>query len=100
MHTSEVLAVLELLFFFKQKTAYDVLAWLEFRRVLFPSSAAATARTPSSSSPRRRWPTPPPRPAGWSAPPSRRSPRTARPARRSEERRVGKECRSRWSADH
>src|SRR3712207_9542150 len=26
-------------FFFKQKTAYEILAWLEFRRVLFRSGA-------------------------------------------------------------
>jgi len=25
-------------FFFKQKTAYEILAWLEFRRVLFRSA--------------------------------------------------------------
>ena len=27
------------IFFFKQKTAYEILAWLEFRRVLFRSKA-------------------------------------------------------------
>src|SRR5207248_3886088 len=31
---------------------------------------------------------------------ARRSPRRGHVARRSEERRVGKECRSRWSTDH
>ena len=30
-------------FFFKQKTAYEILAWLEFRRVLFRSTPASFA---------------------------------------------------------
>src|SRR5690348_17865730 len=35
-----------------------------------------------------------------SSPPTTSSSARRLPARRSEERRVGKECRSRWSADH
>jgi len=35
-------------FFFKQKTAYEILAWLEFRRVLFRSTAGhSRPRRPS-----------------------------------------------------
>ena len=32
-------------FFFKQKTAYEILAWLEFRRVLFRSIVLSTSRS-------------------------------------------------------
>src|SRR5207248_8780474 len=73
-------------FFFKQKTAYEIVRRLEFRRVLFRSSpswctpmstnapnAATLVTTPSSTMPGER---------------------------RSEERRVGKECRSGWWPDH
>ena len=34
-------------FFFKQKTAYEILAWLEFRRVLFRSHKASYLASPS-----------------------------------------------------
>src|SRR6516162_1322295 len=36
-------------FFFKQKTAYDVTRWLEFRRVLFRSGLAAKLRSQHSA---------------------------------------------------
>src|SRR3712207_9220779 len=36
----------ERVFVFKQKTAYEVLAWLEFRRVLFPISHRASLPAP------------------------------------------------------
>src|SRR6266496_3405506 len=70
------------LFFFKQKTAYEFSTRLEFRRVLFRSPSPSSGETPRD-----------PRPAE-----SRRS--RLRSAPRSEERRVGKECRSRWSPNH
>src|SRR6266508_5503287 len=70
--------------FFKQKTAYEMATGLEFRRVLFRSPGPRDRR----SAPRGR------RPGG--------SFRAGRPgwSGRSEERRVGKECRSRWSTYH
>src|SRR3712207_8904209 len=92
-------------FFFKQKTAYEILAWLEFRRVLFRSKArvAEVAEVgqvevlSTAQLPRR------PVPAN----------ETLKitfammlglifgtGGARSEERRVGKECRSRWSPYH
>src|SRR5437868_12009219 len=58
--------------------------------------ARATSSPPPSSSPSprgaRRWPPP-------ASPTPPRASASAAPAR-SEERRVGKECRSRWSPDH
>ena len=36
-------------FFFKQKTAYEILAWLEFRRVLFRSSLPPRPHSASGS---------------------------------------------------
>src|SRR3712207_8706130 len=83
------------MFFFKQKTAYDILACLEFRRVLFRSMRdfhgikiinlmhsicekgySNVDRYPDTVS------------------------EDAQTVVRSEERRVGKECRSRWSPYH
>src|SRR5260370_30593863 len=107
----------------KQMTAYDIQVRLEFRRVLFLSQAedgirdssvtgVQTCALPISVSravaPALRATTAPPRtspqrmqgsdfvPFRSTAPPSARRP--GRP--RSEERRVGKECRSRWSPYH
>src|SRR5437870_11907036 len=92
-----------LFFFFKQKTAYEMATRLEFRRVLFRSGDAPGRRLNSGSQ----------RPAWRIAQTGGRStvsPRAARTSkevaevmriivsRRSEERRVGKECRSRWWA--
>src|SRR5258707_10919746 len=100
-------------FFLKQKTAYEILAWLEFRRVLFRSNFPRRGKhvdnvfvistrfpngnrvemtnTLSTCLPRRGKFT-------WT------SASIASPAgitgKRSEERRVGKECRSRWSPYH
>src|SRR6266702_7615873 len=68
-----------LFFFFKQKTAYEMATSLEFRRVLFRSRCWRPGRTACGRSRRRAC----------------RSCSTA--AARSEERRVGKECRCRWS---
>src|SRR6266705_826277 len=71
-----------LVFFFGQETAYEFVRCLEFRRVLFRSAAPLPCRDY------------PPRAAAGHVrgfPPS---------GRRSEERRVGKECRSRWSPYH
>src|SRR3712207_8811319 len=92
------------MFFFKQKSAYEVLACLEFRRVLFRSSRFVVSPSPS-------WP-------NWFRPHDTTAPVdvTAKPCSlasaswrtsasevawvRSEERRVGKEWRSRWSPYH
>src|SRR5580704_19075909 len=71
-----------LFFFFKQKTAYEMDGRLEFRRVLFRSfrdGSAWRGITAESAAPARR---------------------EAVCRNRSEERRVGKECRSRWSPYH
>src|SRR6266446_5812071 len=70
------------LFFFKQKTAYELTRWLEFRRVLFRS-------------PRERDPLPVDLELHREL-----VLEGVRLAGRSEERRVGKECRSRWSPYH
>src|SRR5882762_11141821 len=69
-------------FFFKQKTAYEIQVCLEFRRVLFRSLVIGDTETGFGADPRSWW--------------------TARRLmrERSEERRVGKECRSRWAPDH
>src|SRR3712207_7062298 len=40
-------------FFFKQKRAYEILAWMEFRRVLFRSTAGANRRATAGSGGRR-----------------------------------------------
>src|SRR5438034_8459601 len=77
-----------LVFFFKQKTAYEITVRLEFRRVLFRSKTNFEMRRGNEHGK-----------IGFSA--------RARECRghvmlvslrrfRSEERRVGKECRSRW----
>src|SRR6266849_9538206 len=70
------------LFFFKQKTAYEIHSRLEFRRVLFRSHQPGA---PARALRRRR---------------RAQGARRRRAADRSEERRVGKECRSRWSPYH
>src|SRR5438445_13833660 len=80
--------MIHLVFFFKQKTAYELLAGLEFRRVLFRSGRSGS-RKRESRRPRRGPRSPASRRRTWSG--SRRD--------RSEERRVGKECRSRSAGD-
>src|SRR3954462_10058121 len=70
-------------FFFKQKTAYEIIVRLEFRRVLFRSQRHDG---------QVQWRT-------WHAYPQDGQ-LVATRTPRSEERRVGKECRSRWSPDH
>src|SRR3712207_6873698 len=97
-------------FFFKQKTAYEILAWLEFRRVLLPilskgpprpAEAATMSARPIVDSTRgleedlRRF-----RAGIPAAPRALGGGAATRDALRSEERRVGKECRSRWSRYH
>src|SRR6266571_6525146 len=72
----------ETIFFFKQKTAYEIDMGLEFRRVLFRSHSRRSAEA-----------------GEWSAD-SAVAASTADAVVRSEERRVGKECRSRWSPYH
>src|SRR2546421_4430819 len=65
-----------------------------------PQPAARVARkTPCARPPLQATGRPPGRPLGTSRPADRRISVT-RPAPRSEERRVGKECRSRWSPYH
>src|SRR5215208_5013732 len=78
----EVSNYFHLLFFFKQKTAYDMATRLEYRRVLFRSHADVAERRCRRG-----------RDDGQ---------RGVQPVGevRSEERRVGKECRSRWSPYH
>src|SRR3712207_9352879 len=80
-------------FFFKQKTAYEILAGLEFRRVLFRSQVSNDmGRQRADRVPR--------------AVQNLNESEVAEPVRllhlglRSEERRVGKACRSRWSPYH
>src|SRR5690606_39887590 len=101
--------VISFFFFFKQKTAYEIFTWLEFRRVLFRSSGrtapnrsprdtrcAAPSTSSTRSSPPDAWRRP--RSSCRRTTPARpRSPRHS--ARRSEERRVGKERATRWHAD-
>src|SRR6266496_4668359 len=70
-----------LVFFFKQKTAYEISTWLEFRRVLFRSDLAAKTDAQMNAI------------FGW-----KNEAKTVGVLVRSEERRVGEECRSRWSA--
>src|SRR5690606_39944537 len=91
-------------FFFKQKTAYEIFTWLEFRRVLFRSLVEAAVLLD-----RPAWLEPARRAAHLLRTLHVRDGRVARvslsgrlsPApgtaddHRSEERRVGKECRSR-----
>src|SRR5256885_8527358 len=100
-------------FFFKQKTAYDITRCLEFRRVLFRSSVAfaigRVVRSVMAFGANFASLTAGPPPLLVLA---RRSPSEPVPVpddalagvpevnRRSEERRVGKECRSRWSPYH
>src|SRR3712207_8886708 len=92
-------------FFFKHKTAYEVLALLEFRRVLFRSrDGVRSERVPGRA--RGPWAA---RSRGDVAVGHHLAVRDGRgrlhhaPGEapherpRSEERRVGKECRSRWS---
>src|SRR6202142_3791750 len=71
--------------FLKQKTAYEISWWLEFRRVLFRSRdivlADSLAENHHQGQCLDRY-------------------RGGCLLSRSEERRVGKECRSRWSPDH
>src|SRR5689334_24379788 len=65
-----------------------------------PGNASPAPGTPRPGSSPARWPASSTRSAPASAPPAR-SPRSPpRPCARSEERRVGKECRPRWSASH
>src|SRR6266446_9082104 len=66
-------------YFFKQKTAYEITRCLEFRRVLFRSSVGVKL-----SGTRHLWV-------------KRGAELIAGAVGRSEERRVGKECRSRWA---
>src|SRR5688500_20152685 len=87
-------------FFVKQKTAYELTRWLEFRRVLFRSNGGrkplvGAAHDHGSRLPRR--PHPPRHPRAQLLR-ERRVARAGHEGRRSEERRVGKEWRSR-SAD-
>src|SRR6476660_9973181 len=79
---STILRAASMFFFFKQKTAYEMIWRLEFRRVLFRSGG----HTREPVGPRAGIDS-----TGCAA-------CTARS--RSEERRVGKECRSRWSPYH
>src|SRR3712207_6926630 len=99
MHRLRWLAVdpqysVPLFFFFKQKTAYEILASLEFRRVLFrsqriaPGDRLGTAADADLTRARQQLALAGARIAA------------AASAVRSEERRVGKECRSRWSPHH
>src|SRR5215831_17658127 len=69
-------------FFFKQKTAYEMPKGLEFRRVLFRSIGGE--HRAARGGPFGEWD----------------FERQRLAADRSEERRVGKECRSRWSPYH
>src|SRR3712207_7177651 len=99
MHVTHVLLFF---FFVKQKTAYEILAGLEFRRVLFRSWSNRPVKIlgkPHAIPMERRSCILP----AWS-PPLRsgcvRPPPATPPTSRSEERRVGKECRSRWSPYH
>ena len=101
-------------FFFKQKTAYEIHQWLEFRRVLFRSleeayqeleqdaakvieetgfdvSKAHITRLADMRYIGQGFEVVTTLPEG---------PYEASSAERSEERRVGKECRSRWSPYH
>src|SRR3712207_7045895 len=96
-----------LFFFFKQNTAYEILAWLEFRRVLFRSLGQGFLRRVvrllrSLVCLLRLL-------VGLHRTAVRFLDGTAGSfggviadldAERSEERRVGKECRSRWSPYH
>src|SRR5215204_4537667 len=79
-----VMCVYFFFFFFKQKTAYELTVWLEFRRVLFRSLDELVE----------------PRVAGVGLVPRVAAAPGEEPGERSEERRVGKECRSRWSPYH
>src|SRR5205807_5851182 len=71
-------------FFFKQKTAYEIGLGIPaeplFRSTLFPYSSSKIGRAVQQVSEIMR--------------------QMLTQAQRSEERRVGKECRSRWSAEH
>ena len=95
-------------FFFKQKTAYEMCGrdWSSdvCSSDLAPCSLATSATTGAAPVP-----VPPPIPAviktrsdpsKAAAISSRDSSAASRPTVRSEERRVGKECRSRWSPYH
>ena len=76
-------------FFFKQKTAYEMIWWLEFRRVLFRSDhfdGFEMSGSDSVSSDEDVF--------------NLKTTESTEPDSRSEERRVGKECRSRWSPYH
>src|SRR5262245_65024301 len=90
-------------FFFKQKTAYEMPKRLEFRRVLFRSNAAVLAA--ANGRPPVQGVVSLSGPAQWSGDGVQGAKRVTVPALfvaaegRSEERRVGKECRSRWSTD-
>src|SRR5207249_6650083 len=87
-------------FFFKQKTAYEIETWLEFRRVLFRSVSCHAGAGPSLEKGARRSDLPLP---GSDAPDLRSHGdsravahvRCGARAARAEERRVGKGCRSR-----
>src|SRR3712207_6026083 len=84
---------------YKKKRAYNLLACLEFRRVLFRSPRPQPLRRLVAERRVR---------AGLLRTARARAPPRGLPARlvavlphpRSEERRVGKECRSRWSPYH
>src|SRR6266705_3638744 len=69
-------------FFFKQKTAYEIVRWLEFRRVLFRSVSGGHTMLVHVESDLKHHVI------------------GATIDDRSEERRVGKECRSRWARYH
>src|SRR5690625_7261036 len=81
------------LFFFKQKTAYELATLLEFRRVLFRSNAVLIWRPAAPDSPGLSQ-----REAVADALGTLDVP-VILDVERSEERRVGKGCRSRWLGD-
>src|SRR5438874_5191895 len=85
-------------FFFQAEDGIRDLYVTEFRRVLFRSQnltrATNSARADSSLPATSR------RPNEILPPATSRGPISMRMGTRSEERRVGKECRSRWAPDH
>src|SRR5260370_27012481 len=85
--------VLFVFFFFKQKTAYEIQVRLEFRRVLFRSELSGAVAVDGHLEARIV------QGLSVSQVPERRE-FGKFDADRSEERRVGKECRSRWSPYH
>ena len=77
-------------FFFKQKTAYEIGQWLEFRRVLFRSNKVSHLNRPLKQH----------HPAADKVVGNILEAKAQTDTEGSEERRVGKECRSRWSPYH